>query len=164
MIKKIICVVLVAFLLIGCTKVDATNQNALETIESTIEETIPETTEIIPSETIEETIPETEPEPTEPPIIDKYSSVPMFFQTDYPYTNYGWHGSVATHGCGIASLAMVASYLNDKEILPDELANKYGHYNTECGSSWMLFPETAEELGIVMEKQTWKWSDIEDAL
>ena len=161
MIKRIFCVVLVAYLLIGCAKVEAAKAEPVETVEAV--ETVVEPV-IEETEAVEETVPETEPEPTEPPLIEKYSTVPMFFQTDYPYTNYGGYGSVATHGCGIASLAMVASYLNDREILPDELAEKYGRYNTSGGSSWMLFPETAEELGIVMEKQTWKWTDIEEAL
>ena len=163
MMRKIFCILLVVFLLVGCTKVEAAKSDAEETV-APVTEAISETEEVQETEAVEETVPETEPEPTEPPIVEKYPTVPMFFQTDYPYTNYGGYGSVATHGCGIASLAMVASYLNDREILPDELALKYGHYNTSGGSSWMLFPETAEELGIVMENQTWKWSELEEAL
>ena len=137
MMKKIFCVLLVAFLLIGCNKVEAAKSD-VETSPETITETISETEEIQETEAVEETVPETEPEPTEPPLIEKYPTVPMFFQTDYPHTSYGGYGSVATHGCGIASLAMVASYLNDREILPDELALKYGRYNTSGGSLKLL--------------------------
>lgn len=54
-----------------------------------------------------------------------YLDVPLFFQTDYPETMYG-SGSVATSGCSITCLAMVATYLTGHEYLPDELADYFG--------------------------------------
>ena len=51
--------------------------------------------------------------------------VPLYFQTDYPDTRYG-HGTVATSGCGITSLAMVATYLTGHDYYPDELAHYFG--------------------------------------
>lgn len=35
---------------------------------------------------------------------EKYTKVPNYFQTDYPNTPYGNYGTVASHGCGIASI------------------------------------------------------------
>ena len=35
-------------------------------------------------------------------------------------------GTIATSGCSIVSLAMVASYLTDHEYTPDELAHYFG--------------------------------------
>ena len=57
---------------------------------------------------------------------DAYSAgqpleVPLYFQTDYPDALYG-EGTVATDGCGITSLAMVATALTGHTYLPDELA------------------------------------------
>ena len=51
--------------------------------------------------------------------------VRSYFQTDYPNTMYG-SGTVASSGCGITSLAMVATYLTGHEYLPDELARYFG--------------------------------------
>ena len=54
-----------------------------------------------------------------------YSSVPLYFQNDYPDVMFG-SGTVETSGCSITSLAMVATYLTGHEYLPDELAGYFG--------------------------------------
>ena len=72
--------------------------------------------ETTPEETVcEETVPvETEPEETESSTerfdwTEVYShEFPLFSQLDYPNQRFG-SGTVATSGCGITSLAMVAS-------------------------------------------------------
>ena len=51
--------------------------------------------------------------------------VPLYFQTDYPDAWYG-EGTVATNGCGITSLAMVATAMTGHTYLPDELAEFFG--------------------------------------
>ena len=83
----------------------------------------PQTEETLPPETAaptEETVPvETEPETV------YYNGIPLYFQTDYPNEIYGG-GSVANSGCGITSLAMVATYLTGHEYKPDELADYFG--------------------------------------
>ena len=58
-------------------------------------------------------------------VRDPMAPVPLYFQTDYPDQRYG-SGTVATSGCGITSLAMVASYMTGHEYLPDELADYFG--------------------------------------
>lgn len=98
------------------------------------EEPIPEETteETIPEET-EETVPvQTEPEETVPPETEAheieyktYNSVPLYFQNDYPDTMFG-SGTVATSGCSITCLAMVATYMTGHEYRPDELARYFG--------------------------------------
>ena len=87
-----------------------------ETVEPTVE-----TTEaaILPPETT--LPPETEPEK----VIFDY--VPAYFQTDYPDVSYG-SGTVATSGCGITCLAMIATYLTDQEYTPPQLAYHFGSY------------------------------------
>lgn len=109
---------------------EATEPQTTETEQETLPvetlpaETIPE--ETLPAETIpEETVPETtEPEETVPP-LPTYLQVPLYLQTDYPNTMYG-SGSVATSGCSITCLAMVATYMTGHEYLPDELARYFG--------------------------------------
>lgn len=56
---------------------------------------------------------------------DKFASVPLFLQTDYPDDRYG-DGTIATSGCGITCVAMVASYLTGYDYTPDILARYFG--------------------------------------
>lgn len=51
--------------------------------------------------------------------------IPLYYQTDYPNDLYG-SGTIATSGCSITSLAMVATYLTDHVYMPDELAGYFG--------------------------------------
>lgn len=91
--------------------------------------------ETTPEETVcEETVPvETESEETESSTerfdwTEVYShEFPLFSQLDYPNQRFG-SGTVATSGCGITSLAMVASYLTGHTYYPDELAKYFGGY------------------------------------
>ena len=55
--------------------------------------------------------------------------IPQYFQTDYPDIRYG-SGSIATSGCSVTSLAMVASYLTGYDYMPDELADYFSTYNS----------------------------------
>lgn len=89
------------------------------------EETLPEETEeTVPEETEPQETEPTEPEETEIEYKD-YSSVPLYFQNDYPDTMFG-SGTVATSGCSITCLAMVATYMTGHEYYPDELAGYFG--------------------------------------
>lgn len=54
-----------------------------------------------------------------------FHGIPQYFQTDYPETMFGT-GSVATSGCSITALAMIATYMTGHEYLPDELARYFG--------------------------------------
>lgn len=99
---------------------DAVEETQPETVpEETLVEEEPEEDEEIEEESWEE---ESEEENMEWP---EYLKVPLYFQTDYPETMYG-AGSVATSGCSITALSMVATYLTGHEYLPDELAYYFG--------------------------------------
>ena len=52
---------------------------------------------------------------------------PLYFQTDYPNVRFG-SGTIASSGCSITSVAMVATYLTGHAYLPDELARYFGGY------------------------------------
>lgn len=58
----------------------------------------------------------------------KQGQVPLFNQLDYKDVRYG-AGSVATSGCGITALAMVATAMTGHTYYPDELADYFGGYN-----------------------------------
>lgn len=53
------------------------------------------------------------------------NQVPLYFQNDYPDVRYG-NGTIATSGCGLVSLAMVATYMTGHAYSPDELAPYFG--------------------------------------
>jgi len=86
-------------------------------------ETLPAETESLPPVT---TIPATLPEtlPAEKATID---SVPKYYQTDYPHIDFG-NGTIATSGCSVTCLAMVATYLTDREYTPVQMAYHFGSY------------------------------------
>ena len=69
--------------------------------------------------------------PTQAFAAEDNFEMPLYDQYDYPDVPYGSQRagfkSVADRGCGITSLAMVASYLyQDESITPDYLATVYG--------------------------------------
>ena len=82
-------------------------------------------------------------EPTEADVPD--SGFPQYFQDDYPNTMYG-SGTIASSGCGIVSLAMVATYMTGYAYLPDTLARYFGGKaannidRLEYGSNAMQLP------------------------
>ena len=55
--------------------------------------------------------------------------IPLYYQTDYPDIRYG-AGSIATSGCSVTSLAMVATCLTGHTYMPDELADYFSNYNS----------------------------------
>lgn len=78
----------------------------------------------------------------------EYVSIPLYYQTDYPDVLYG-DGTVATSGCSITSLAMVATYLTGYEYLPDELAFYFGGRAT---NNMERLETAAKALGLPYEK------------
>ena len=99
---------------------------------------------------VEETVPaETVPaeeEKAEQPL--SYDEVPLYYQTDYPDTMYA-NGTIATSGCSITSLAMVASYMTGHTYLPDELAGYFGGY---VGNNMERLEYASDQLQLVWEK------------
>ncbi|MGN0977196.1 MAG: C39 family peptidase [Faecousia sp.] len=70
---------------------------------------------------------EVQTQPTEAAQAVTYDAVPRYFQTDYPYIKFG-NGTIATSGCSMTCLAMMATYLTDREYTPDQLAYHFGSY------------------------------------
>lgn len=113
--------------------------------------------------TVPDVIVNEEPKVTASGYVEKICNVPQYFQQSYPKTRYGNHGTISSHGCGITSLAMVFSYIFDKEIMPDELAAEYGRFNTKHGSAYSLFETSAEDYGIEVTR-VHLWQDVVAAL
>lgn len=91
-------------------------------------------------------------------IIDEegnFTDVPLLTQNDYSYITYGGN-NVATSGCGITSLCMVASYIMDKLYTPEDLAaianadksSNVGKMTTAAdyvGLNWFCDTNTSQE-------------------
>ena len=160
--KKLLALACVVSLLCSCLLPVCAEENPEDTTEAYTETTDsteePETTEETaePTETTE-TTEATEPEATEaedsdspqssasPAKVKTVNGFPLYNQLDYPNKRFG-SGTVATSGCGITSLAMVATYLTDHTYLPDELAGYFGGYGEnnvqrlEYGAKQMQLP------------------------
>ncbi|MBL1229877.1 peptidase C39 family protein [Enterococcus sp. BWB1-3] len=91
---------------------------------------------------------------------DKFNgriNVPLLLQTeDYwktiPYGT-GENNTLEKNGCAIVSLAMVASYLDNAEVLPQEILDwsKNDYFIEGQGTSWGIFAEFAAVKGYAYE-------------
>lgn len=136
-----VCVILLlaALLLCGC----AAPAQPEPTTEATI--CVTEATEI-----------PTLPPETEPPTID---TVPLYYQSDYPYIRYG-DGTIASSGCGMASLAMAATYVTDQVYTPDMLVWEFGSY---CSDNVQRVDYAIEQMQLPCEKNH-NWQITKQAL
>lgn len=175
------------------TEITETTEPVITEETEVVETTVPPTTEPVtePTATLatEVTIPPTEnptipveteaieeviTEPTEAQIVETtpktvINEVPLYNQWDYPNVYYGEREnvSVATHGDGMTTLAMIATYLkDDPSLTPDVIANMFGYHDSENGTSWTLFTDAAEKLELGEVRQAWDWNvgEIEKAL
>ena len=94
---------------------------------------------------------------------ERYSRAPLYFQQDYPDTMYGEY-SVVTHGCGITTIAMLASYMTDQELTPPEFCALYGSYCTKAGTAHALFTDVPLEWDFHVVERVFTWDEALEAL
>lgn len=153
---------LVLFTLILCAittcikRVDAINFTKLNAAAGAHVETVEEPVAVIEEVmacAIEEAIPAAEA-PADPVMDSAVEArdicveMPIFNQCDYPNIPYGG-GSVKSSGCGITSIAMVASYLKGEMYYPDELAVRY---NGTASNNATRMLNAATDLGLVYDQ------------
>ena len=96
---------------------------------------------------------------------ERYSSVPLYIQQDYPHLSYGGEDyTIASHGCGICALTMAATYLTDREHLVEDITYQFQRYGTTVGSSWALLDDAPAVLGFYSQGRTNNWEVAKDAL
>lgn len=90
--------------------------------------------------------------------------VPTYFQQDYP--NVRLNGvSLPIGGCGITSLAMMATYLSDTVITPTELAARYSiEYTSSGGTNGDIFVQITPDLNIYGGMNHSQWNEVTDFL
>lgn len=125
------------------------------------EETQPQETEAAPEAT-EAAEPEAPAE--EKPVRitqapETFYEVPEYYQSDYPDTLYG-NGTIASSGCSITALAMVATYMTEHVYMPDELSGYFGGY---IGNNMQRLEYASDQLQLSWRKAT-NWHDALAAL
>ncbi len=86
---------------------------------------------------------------------ERFPEVPLYLQQDYPSTKYGafW---IRTNGCGITTMAMLASYMADDELTPPEMCARYGNYSHKNGTDGMIFNYEPAVMGFYLREKTYE--------
>ena len=99
-----------------------------------------------------------------PDIAHEYiTDYPLYFQQDFPTAMYGDY-PLATWGCGITTLAMMASYMADEWLTPPYLASLYGNYCYRSGTDTNLIADAAPELGFYVYWLGYQWGTSKEHL
>lgn len=85
---------------------------------------------------------------------ERFPEVPLYLQQDYPKTMFGGF-KITTNGCGITSMAMLASYLADEEWTPPEMCALYGRYSHSNGTDGMIFNKEPAVLGFYLKEKVY---------
>lgn len=93
----------------------------------------------------------------------RYPEVQLYLQQDYPTTMYGNY-KITSHGCGITTMAMLATYMSDTELTPPEMCRRYGGYCFQNGTDGSLFSVAPSELGFYLKKKTYKPQEAREAM
>ena len=93
----------------------------------------------------------------------RFPEVPLYLQQDYPSTKYGAYW-IRTNGCGITTMAMLASYMADDELTPPEMCARYGNYSHKNGTDGMIFDYEPAVMGFYLRKKTYNHEEAKAAL
>ena len=94
---------------------------------------------------------------------ERYPTVPLYLQQEYPTTRYGAY-PITTHGCGITTMAMLASYMTDSELTPPEMCARFGRYCYSTGTDSKLFEAEPAGMGFYFLRKTYEWREAKAAM
>ena len=93
-----------------------------------------------------------------PDIAHEYiTDYPLYLQQDFPESKYG-DFPLDGWGCGITTLAMMATYMTDEWLTPPVLAREYGDYCYRSGTDANLIADAAPELGFYVYWLGYLWT------
>lgn len=92
-----------------------------------------------------------------------FPEIPLYLQQDYPSTMYGNY-RIMTHGCGITSMAMLASYMGDDLYTPPKMCSWFGTYCSEHGTEGALFIREPPRMNFYVQKWTSDPNEVLEAL
>ena len=93
----------------------------------------------------------------------RYPEVRLYLQQDYPTTMYGAY-KITSHGCGITTMAMLATYMSDTELTPPTMCRLYGSYCFQNGTDGSLFSVVPAQWGFYLREKTFDWREAEEAM
>ena len=93
----------------------------------------------------------------------RYPVAPLYLQQDYPDTMYGNY-KITSHGCGITTMAMLASYMADDELTPPEMCARYGEYCYPNGTDGIFFVTAPPEMGFYLKERTFQPQIAKEAM
>ncbi|MGM9548247.1 MAG: peptidylprolyl isomerase [Faecousia sp.] len=93
----------------------------------------------------------------------RYPEAQLYLQQDYPTTMYGAY-KITTHGCGITTMSMLATYMSDTELTPPIMCERYGGYCYQNGTDGSLFSVTPAQMGFYLKEKTFEWRTARDAM
>lgn len=109
-------------------------------------------------------------EESETAVPTEIDFIPLYDQTDYDI-RYGEYGRISSGGCGLVSVWMVATYMNDEIYDINVLTDQYYDYHVKnAGSKWILIKDSAEAMGIDMvlsdcpHGEWYDWDKVYEAL
>lgn len=94
---------------------------------------------------------------------ERYPEAPLYLQQDYQKTRYGAY-SIVSHGCGITTMAMLASYMCDEAYTPPVMCDMFGRYCSEHGTDRTLFVYESGDLGFYLKEQVFSATKAYEAL
>ncbi len=94
---------------------------------------------------------------------ERYPTVPLYLQQDYATTRYGAF-PITTHGCGITTMSMLASYMADEELTPPEMCARFGNYCYRTGTDSKLFEAEPAGMGFFLLEKTFDWKVAKAAM
>lgn len=96
---------------------------------------------------------------------ERFPEIPLYLQQDYPGVMFGGF-LLRTNGCGITTMAMVASYLSDELLTPPEMCRRYGGYSHRNGTDGMIFVKEPPVMDFYMVEKTYEpakaWEGLEN--
>lgn len=91
--------------------------------------------------------------------FQRFDEVPLYLQQDYGNLRFGkQYLSIA--GCGMCSMAMVATYMTDTVYTPAMIVELFPHYYGEVGTDGTIFLNGPADLGFYSDGQLRAWEDI----
>ena len=96
---------------------------------------------------------------------ERFPEIPLYLQQDYPGVMFGGF-LLRTNGCGITTMAMVASYLSDELLTPPEMCRRYGGYSHRNGTDGMIFVKEPPVMDFYLVEKTYEpakaWEGLEN--
>ena len=91
--------------------------------------------------------------------FQRFPEVPLYLQQDYGDLRFGKQ-YLRIAGCGMCSMAMVATYMTDTVYTPAMMVQMFPHYYGEVGTDGNIFLYGPADLGFFSDGQLRQWEEI----